>query len=132
MTEVPDPVGPPEHMAPRAPGGTALERGLRQPQAHAAPSHHAQAQHEPQYRFAVEALTVRFEGMCSGDEVLAAVEQARQEIEPGATVHDFLELLVERRARAILSAGPRQSTEGPMLPEDRPLTAAPPVRPDGH
>jgi hypothetical protein len=67
-------------------------------------SQHAQAHHEPVYAYAVEALTTRFDGVLSSDQVLAAVEQARGEIEPGATVHDFLELLVERRARDLLTA----------------------------
>lgn len=73
-------------------------------------THHAQAHHEPAYPYAIEALTKRFDGVLSADEVLAAVETARGEIEPGATVHDFLELLVERRARDILTARSRKAT----------------------
>jgi hypothetical protein len=78
-------------------------------------SQHAEAHHEPGYKYAVAALTRRFEGVFSGDEVLAAVEQARGEIEPDAKVHDFLELLVERRARDILTALAQKATATPPL-----------------
>lgn len=71
---------------------------------------HAAAHHEPEYTSAVEALSRRFEGLVTRDDVVAAVEQAREEIEPGATVHDFLELLVERRARDLLTARSRSAT----------------------
>ncbi len=60
---------------------------------------------------ALEALVTRFDGDLPPDDVLAAVQQAREEIEPGATVHDFLELLVERRARDILAARSGRGTE---------------------
>lgn len=73
-------------------------------------THHVEANHEPTYPFAVEALTKRFEGALSGDDILSAVEQARGEIEPGATVHDFLGLLIERRARDILTVRSRKTT----------------------
>lgn len=76
-------------------------------------SQHVEVHHEPAYAYAVEALTTRFDGVLSADQVLAAVEQARGEIEPGATVHDFLELLVERRARDILTS--RTLTTTPEL-----------------
>jgi hypothetical protein len=69
------------------------------------------AHHDPAYSYAVDALTARFEGVHPADAVLAAVERAREEIEPGATVKDFLELLVERRAREILTDRPRANAD---------------------
>lgn len=86
------------------------EAGPPMTEGHTAPPHHAQAHHEPAYAFAVDALAKRFEGVHPADAVLAAVEEARAEIEPDSTVHDFLELLVERRAREILTARSRPAT----------------------
>ena len=71
---------------------------------------HAQSHHEPAYDYAVDALAQRFAGTFGREEVEAAVEQARAELEPGSTVTDFLELLVERRARE--SLGARADAEG--------------------
>ncbi len=65
---------------------------------------HAENHHEPQYVFAVDTLVQRFEGDFTREEVEAAVAEARARLEPQSTVHDFLELLVERRARETLLA----------------------------
>jgi len=68
------------------------------------PAHHAHepAHHEPEYHIVVDGLVARFEGVLTRDDVQTAVDTARREIEPGSRVHDFLELLVERRALEIL------------------------------
>jgi hypothetical protein len=63
--------------------------------------------HEPDYDLAVDSLVTRLGGAVTRDEAQAAVDDARREIEPGSTVHDFLELLVERRAFERLRAGAR-------------------------
>ncbi len=65
---------------------------------------HAERHHEPRYAFAVETLATRFEGVFTREQVEAAVDEARAQLEPQSTVHDFLELLVERRARESLLA----------------------------
>ncbi|MGB7819030.1 MAG: hypothetical protein WBL35_09905 [Ornithinibacter sp.] len=70
---------------------------------------HEPKHHEPDYVRAVDDLTERFAGRISRDDVQAAIDEARSQIEPQSTVHDFLELLVERRAREILLA---RSTSG--------------------
>jgi hypothetical protein len=58
----------------------------------------ASRHHEPDYALAVDHLMMRFQGEFSPDEVRAAVEDARDEVEPQSRIPDFLELLVERRA----------------------------------
>jgi hypothetical protein len=65
---------------------------------------HEPAHHEPEYHLVVDGLASRFEGVLTRDDVAAAVDAARGEIEPAARVHDFLELLVERRALELLRA----------------------------
>jgi hypothetical protein len=60
----------------------------------------------PDYTAVVDSLEKRFAGAFSRAEVEAAVEEARQQLEPQSTVRDFLELLVERRARELLSTRP--------------------------
>ncbi len=67
-------------------------------------SAHHQSHHEPTYDFAVDSLLQRFGADFTREEVRAAVDEARAELEPGSTVRDFLELLVERRARDALCA----------------------------
>lgn len=68
----------------------------------------AERHHEPDYALAVDHLMIKFQGVFSPDEVRAAVEDARSEVEAQSRIHDFLELLVERRARDAL----RNRTEG--------------------
>ncbi len=68
---------------------------------------HAERHHEPDYARAVDDLTERFAGGVSREDVQAAIDEARSQIEPQSTVHDFLELLVERRAREMLLARSR-------------------------
>ena len=63
---------------------------------------HEPPHHEPEYHLVVDGLAARFEGVITREDVVAAVEAARREIEPHARVHDFLELLVERRALEML------------------------------
>lgn len=65
---------------------------------------HRQPHHEPEYHLVVDGLAARFEGVLTREDVQAAVDAARREIEPGSRVHDFLELLVERRALETLRA----------------------------
>jgi hypothetical protein len=68
---------------------------------------HAGGHHEPDYSAAIENLTARFGGIFTPDEVRTAVEEARARVEPESRVHDFLELLVERRALESLRARAR-------------------------
>jgi len=63
---------------------------------------HEPVHHEPEYHLVVDGLAARFEGVLTRDDVAAAVDAARREIEPRSRVHDFLELLVERRALDML------------------------------
>ena len=65
---------------------------------------HPQPHHEPEYRLVIDGLAARFEGVLTRQDVEAAVDAARRDLEPGSRVHDFLELLVERRALETLRA----------------------------
>ena len=69
--------------------------------------------HEPDYSSAEDSLVVRFEGVFTRDDVRAAIDSARAEIEPGSRIRDFLELLVERLATDILRARERSGVEEP-------------------
>jgi hypothetical protein len=73
----------------------------------------AERHHEPDYTMAVDSLAARFDGVFTRDEVVAAVEQARREVEPSSRIHDFLELLVERRALEALRARAAGRSEAP-------------------
>lgn len=71
---------------------------------------HHQAHHDvPDYTAVVDSLEKRFAGVFTREEVEAAVEDARRQLEPQSTVPDFLELLVERRAKELLAARPTPS-----------------------
>jgi protein-tyrosine-phosphatase len=56
------------------------------------------------YAEIVERLSYRFDGVFSRDQVTAAVATGRAELEPRATVTDYLPLLVERLAKERLLA----------------------------
>lgn len=60
--------------------------------------------HEPDLDAVADGLGARFGDVHSRDEILAAVRQAADEIAAQAKVPDFLELLIERRAREVLQA----------------------------
>ncbi len=75
----------------------------------------APGHHEPQYAYAVATLTQRFAGVFTGAEVESAVREARAELEPQSTVHDFLELLVERRAKEALLARSARSVDPELV-----------------
>jgi hypothetical protein len=68
------------------------------------PAHDEPPHHEPDYAVATDSLAARFEGVFTREEVSAAVADARAQLEPGSRIHDFLELLVERRARDLLQS----------------------------
>lgn len=69
--------------------------------------------HAPDYSSAEDSLVSRFEGVFTREEVRAAIDAARAEIEPGSRIRDFLELLVERRASDTLRARAHQGVEAP-------------------
>lgn len=73
----------------------------------------AGSHHEPDYTVVIGNLTDRFRGVLSPDDVLAAVEEARAQVEPESRVHDFLELLVERRALELLRSRAAGGTTTP-------------------
>ncbi len=64
----------------------------------------AERHHEPDYAASIDSLTARFDGVFTRDEVASTVDEIRRELEPTSRVHDFLELLVERRALETLRA----------------------------
>ena len=69
--------------------------------------------HEPDYSSAEDSLVARFAGVFTREEVRAAIDAARAEIEPGSRIRDFLELLVERRALDTLRARARAGVGEP-------------------
>ena len=69
--------------------------------------------HAPDYSSAEDSLASRFEGIFTREDVRAAIESARAEIEPGSRIRDFLELLVERRAAETLRARAHAGVEAP-------------------
>jgi len=53
---------------------------------------------------AVEELTYAFDGVFTRDEIVGAVSRAQRALQPQATVHTFLPVLIKRYAEELLSA----------------------------
>jgi protein-tyrosine-phosphatase len=54
---------------------------------------------------AIDELSYSFDGVFRTDEIVDAVTRAQQALEPHATVHRFLPVLIKRYAEELLSAG---------------------------
>lgn len=54
---------------------------------------------------AVDELSYSFDGVFSTEEITAAVERAREALEPNATVRTFLPVLIKRYATELLNSG---------------------------